>query len=245
MDKKEKPKQETPKEEKEKNKKKTKYPEPRDNIIIIHDCVYPERPEAVLSMKDPAAKLERPIDTVRVELKKLRAMPNVRISGPESVMQYLKEMADYDREYVKIIHLDQKNRVIGLENISEGTISGAALHPREVVKGATLNNASGVIFVHNHPSGIPTPSREDTEFVKTLINAFSIMRIEVLDSIIIGKEGFYSHRAHGDLPRPSTEVSAVIEIEMHETKDEDCQIALRAAREVIDEQCTSKPKAGP
>jgi len=131
-------------------------------------------------------------DTMRVELIRSRKSPRVKIGWPEDVAQFLRHVADYDRESAKILHLDTKNQVIGVENISTGSLNASIVHPREAVKGAILNNSNAVIFVHNHPSGNPEPSREDKEVHKNLKAAFGTVGIDLLDSIIIGKDGHYS-----------------------------------------------------
>lgn len=136
-------------------------------------------------------------DTMRVELKKLRKPPKVKIGGPEDVAQFMKHVADYDRESAKILHLDTKNQIVGVENISTGSLNASIVHPREAVKGAILNNSNAVIFVHNHPSGNPEPSVEDMNIHRTLKEAFGTVGIDLLDSMVIGKDGHVSLRERG------------------------------------------------
>lgn len=136
-------------------------------------------------------------DTMRVELKKLRKPPKVKIGGPEDVAQFMRNVADYDRESAKILHLDTKNQVVGVENISTGSLNASIVHPREAVKGAILNNSNAVIFVHNHPSGNPEPSVEDLSIHKKLKEAFGTVGIDLLDSMVIGKDGHVSLRERG------------------------------------------------
>lgn len=237
---------EKPKEEKpeDKKKEKYKYPVTEEKPFIIHDssCKYPESPEET----DEIAERQRGGNkdkepniggTARVELKKLRPVPRVQLSDPEQVVQFLKGMEDYDRENAKVLYLDTKNRLLGIEDIGIGTINSTALHSREAVKGAVLQSATYVIFVHNHPSGNPQPSKEDTEFTKKLVNAFSLMDIDITDSIIIGKEGFYSYRQNNMIPRPSSSISAVLDVAADGEKDEACKLAMLASREVLDEKC--------
>lgn len=142
-------------------------------------------------------KQKRPIDTFKVQLIPLRAAPKVKIAGPEDVANLVREMEDYDRESAKIIHLDTKNQVMGIETISIGSLSASIIHPRETVKGAILNNSANVIFVHNHPSGVCEPSNEDIEISGNLKEAFETVSIVLLDSIIVGKGCHYSLRATG------------------------------------------------
>lgn len=177
--------------------------------------------------------IKRDLDTHRVELKKIRNVPTVKISVPQDVVRFVREMEDYDRERFKVIYLDNKNRVIGVENISEGTINAALIHPREAVKGAVLANAAGVILVHNHPSGIPEPSREDDLIIPRLIEGFGLLAIDVTDALIVGKEGYYSYREFGRLPGKGT---GGIERVM-ESPDDKCSIALKAAMSTIKDYC--------
>ncbi len=139
----------------------------------------------------------RAIDTFKVQLVPLRAAPKAKISGPEDVVKLVREMEDYDRESSKIIHLDTKNQVMGVETISIGSLSMSIVHPRETVKGAILNNSANVIFVHNHPSGVCEPSNEDVEISGRLKEAFELVGIALLDSIIVGKGCRYSLRETG------------------------------------------------
>jgi len=179
--------------------------------------------------------IKRDLDTHRVQLKQIRDVPTVKISVPQDVIRFVREMEDYDRERVKVMYLDNKNRVIGVENISEGTINAALIHPREAVKGAVLANAAGVILIHNHPSGVPEPSREDDLIVPRLIGGFGQLSIDVTNAIIIGKEGYYSYREAGRLPGKGTGTGG---IERVMDKDYDkCSIALKAAMSVLGEHC--------
>ncbi|ODS37812.1 MAG: hypothetical protein A7316_08985 [Candidatus Altiarchaeales archaeon WOR_SM1_86-2] len=99
-------------------------------------------------------------------------------------LQYLK------KENFKGVYLDSKNRVIWDETISIGTLNASIVHPREVFSTALVKSANAIILVHNHPSGDPTPSSDDIEITKKMIDAGKLMDIEVLDHIIIG-EGEY------------------------------------------------------
>lgn len=101
-------------------------------------------------------------------------------------LQYLK------KENLKGVYLDGKNRVIWDETISIGSLNANIVHPREVFKVALAKSASAIILVHNHPSGDPTPSSDDLELTKKMIDAGKLMDIEVLDHIIIGDGEYVS-----------------------------------------------------
>lgn len=158
--------------------------------------IYPEGGMPGLLLKQRERK-KPAIDTFRIQLVPLRAAPKTKINMPEDVVTLVKEMEDYDREYAKIIHLDTKNQVMGVETISIGSLSASIVHPRETVKGAILNNSANVIFIHNHPSGICGPSNEDIEISGKLKEAFETVGIVLLDSIIVGKGCHYSLRETG------------------------------------------------
>ncbi|MDO9355873.1 MAG: JAB domain-containing protein, partial [Solirubrobacteraceae bacterium] len=152
--------------------------------------IYPEGGMPGLLLKQMRDVM--PIDTFKVQLIPLRTAPKVKINGPEDVSRLVREMEDYDRESAKIIHLNTKNFVMGIETISVGSLSASIIHPRETVKGAVLNNSSSAIFVHNHPSGVCEPSNEDVHVTGILKEAFETVGITLLDSIIVGKGCHYS-----------------------------------------------------
>lgn len=115
------------------------------------------------------------------------------IHSPEDVSSLvMEEMRHYDREHFKTLLLNTKNHVINIETISIGNLNSSLVHPRELFKSAIKRSAAAVILVHNHPSGDPRPSREDINITKRLIEAGSILGIEVLDHIIIGNQTFCS-----------------------------------------------------
>jgi DNA repair protein RadC len=117
----------------------------------------------------------------------------VKISGPQGAARVCREIvAGADREMLMAVTLDTKNKVIGVNVVSIGTIDQSLAVPREVVKLALLQNAAAMIVAHNHPSGEPDPSREDAAFYERLKEAGKIIGIRILDSIILGDSEFYS-----------------------------------------------------
>ena len=204
------------------------HPELRELFVAEEMATYPE-PTGGETM------IKRDLDTHRVELKKVRDVPIVKISVPQDVVRFVREMEDYDRERFKVMYLDNKNRIIGVENISEGTINAALVHPREAVKGAVLANAAGVILVHNHPSGIPEPSREDDLIIPRLFEGFKLLAIDVTDALIVGKEGYYSYKEAGRMPGKGTGTGGIERV--MDKEDDKCSIALKAAMSVLGEHC--------
>lgn len=131
------------------------------------------------------------IDNVRIKLVREGAglYCNSYISCPEDAAEiaskHFEDMAS-DREVFSVILLDVKNRVIGINIVSIGSLSASVVHPREVYKAAILANAASVILTHNHPSGEAKPSREDIEVTGRMVQVGRVMDIPVLDHIIIG-----------------------------------------------------------
>lgn len=89
-------------------------------------------------------------------------------------------------EYMYMICMNTKNKIIGVFEISHGSVNASIVSPREVFQKALLANAVSIILMHNHPSGDSTPSREDIEVTKRLVEAGKIVGVEVLDHIIVG-----------------------------------------------------------
>lgn len=111
------------------------------------------------------------------------------IKSPDDVVSIGKEFMrihEEPEEYMYMICMNTKNKVIGVFEISHGSVNSSIVTPREVFQKALLANAVSIIVVHNHPSGDPTPSREDIEVTKRLVEAGKVVGVEVLDHIIIG-----------------------------------------------------------
>ena len=102
-------------------------------------------------------------------------------------------------EAVKMLALDTKNKIIGVFDISTGSLNVSIIHPRDVFQRAILSNAASVILVHNHPSGDPTPSPEDIEVTQRMVEAGKAMDIAVLDHVVIGDGACVSLRERGGM----------------------------------------------
>jgi DNA repair protein RadC len=96
------------------------------------------------------------------------------------------EAATWDREHFLVLALDGKNRLLGVETISVGTLTASLVHPREVMKGLLLANAAAFLMAHNHPSGDPTPSAEDLAITKRIRECADLFGIRLLDHVILG-----------------------------------------------------------
>ncbi len=134
----------------------------------------------------------------RMARTELGASPIIR--SPEDVSTLLMEDLRYlQQEHFVVLFLNTKNRVVGQETLSVGSLNAAIVHPREVFRAAVKRSAASIICVHNHPSGDPTPSFEDIQLTNRLTEAGHIIGIEVLDHIIIGDRRFVSMKERGDM----------------------------------------------
>ena len=109
------------------------------------------------------------------------------LGDPQGVRDYLRvHFLDKEREVFVCLFLDNRHRLISAEEMFQGTINGASVHPREVVKRALQLNASGVILAHNHPSGVADPSQADELITRRLKEALALVDIRCLDHLIVG-----------------------------------------------------------
>jgi len=113
-------------------------------------------------------------------------------TNAENVFELFRDLAQEAKENFVALHLNAKNRIICFDRVSIGSLSASIVHPREVYKAALLSSAAAVLFIHNHPSGDTTPSREDIEITNRLKEAGELLGIRVLDHLIIGETGYYS-----------------------------------------------------
>src|ERR1041384_861271 len=111
------------------------------------------------------------------------------LDTPERIAALLREKNRvYDVENFQVVLVNTRRKLIRVEEISQGTLDTILVHPREVFKSAISCNAAAVILVHNHPSGDPTPSEADIKVTRDLIRAGQLLKIDVLDHIILGRE---------------------------------------------------------
>jgi len=115
-----------------------------------------------------------------------------KITNPLDVVDLVMDMQFLEKEHFRLISLNTKNHVVGIDDIFIGSLNSSIVHPREVFKKALEKNAASVILVHNHPSGDPEPSRDDIQATGRLVKAGEILGVEVLDHIIIGTNRYKS-----------------------------------------------------
>ena len=110
---------------------------------------------------------------------------------------FMDEMKHYDREHFKAAYLNTKNQIIRTVTVSIGSLNASIVHPREILKPAISASAASIILVHNHPTGDPTPSREDVEFTRRFAKCGELIGIELLDHVIIGSDRYQSLKEGG------------------------------------------------
>jgi DNA repair protein RadC len=109
------------------------------------------------------------------------------LGGPEDTRRFLDaRLRGYPYEVFACLFLDNRHRVIAFEELFNGTIDGASVHPREVIRRALERNAAAVILAHNHPSGVAEPSRADQALTRRLQDALALVDVRVLDHIVVG-----------------------------------------------------------
>ena len=118
---------------------------------------------------------------------RLRTTDDVHVTSPEDTRRYLRlKLAEREAEVFCVLFLTNRHRVIALEEMFQGTIDGATVHPREVVKAALRHNSAAVMLAHNHPSGVAEPSRADEAITRRLRDALALVDVRVLDHLIVG-----------------------------------------------------------
>lgn len=143
------------------------------------------------------AQLQAVLEMAKRHFKEALQRGNV-LTSPEITRSYLSaQLRGYSYEVFACLFLDNQHRVIKLEELFRGTIDGASVYPREVVKQALYYNAAAMIFAHNHPSGISEPSQADKHITEKLKQSLALFDIRVLDHFIIGDGEPYSFAEHG------------------------------------------------
>lgn len=120
--------------------------------------------------------------------------------NPNDVADLFMERLRYEKkEHFNAVLINSKGQVIGIDKVSIGELSSTVVHPREAFNNAVKKSAAAIIFVHNHPSGDPSPSPEDLSTTHRLMSVGKILGIRVLDHIIIGNGVFTSLKAIGEM----------------------------------------------
>ena len=122
----------------------------------------------------------------------------VIIREPRDTIPILEaELGSKSAEVFLSLALNTKNHVIAILPVSSGSLNASIVHPRELFQRAILSNCASLIIAHNHPSGDPTPSSEDIQLTRRLVEAATILDIPILDHILLGYGQYYSFKEHG------------------------------------------------
>jgi DNA repair protein RadC len=120
------------------------------------------------------------------------------LKNPEITKSYLSaRLRDYDYEVFACLFLDARHRLISYEELFRGTIDGASVHPREVVRRALEHNAAAVVLAHNHPSGVAEPSDADRRITQRLKDALALVDVRIVDHLVIGDRAPVSFAERG------------------------------------------------
>ncbi len=121
----------------------------------------------------------------------------IQFRGSNDIYRAFRQLAEMPAESFLVVHLDSKNRMVGMTTCSIGSMTASLVHPRDVFRPAIANMTAGLIFIHNHPSGDPAPSKEDLDITKRLCEVGNLIGIRCLDHIIIGSGRYFSFADQG------------------------------------------------
>lgn len=115
-----------------------------------------------------------------------------QVNSPNAAALLMSRYGSEAQEHLAILCLDSRNRVIAIETVYKGTVNTITVRPAEIFQAAIRRGAVGIILCHNHPSGDPTPSPEDVQLTRSLVQAGKLMDVEVLDHLVVGRSRFVS-----------------------------------------------------
>ena len=128
----------------------------------------------------------------------LQPQDRPQVKSPRDVVNLLQaEMAFLEQEHLRVVLLNTKNQVLSIPQVYRGNVSASLVRVAEVFREAVRENCPAIIVVHNHPSGDPTPSQEDADITRQIVEAGKLLDIEVLDHLIIAQHGFVSLKERG------------------------------------------------
>lgn len=138
------------------------------------------------------AELFRRFQTIRSQKQQFK------VTRPSDLAELLyNEFIDYNQEILKLVMLNTKNIVIGIKDVFKGSLNSSIVHPREIFSEALKRNSASIIVCHNHPSGDPTPSKEDINITLRLKECGKIVGIDLIDHIVLGNNKFVSLKEKG------------------------------------------------
>lgn len=164
----------------------------KENIQFLHDLSIEELTKIKGIGRVKATQIKAICELNRRMLRPIEKT-QIKIRTAESVAELLMNEMKYEkREKVKILVLNTKNILLKILDVSYGGTNSAVVEPKDILTEPIKMGAPKIILVHNHPSGDPTPSKEDIEFTKRIYNASALLGIELLDHIVIGNEKYIS-----------------------------------------------------
>jgi len=138
-----------------------------------------------------------------------RLIDKTAMHNSQDLFKYLAHsMRDKSQESFKAVFLDAKNRILAIETLFTGSLTSSTVYPREVILAALRHNAAAVIFAHNHPSGDPSPSRDDIAITRQLLAACNAVGITVHEHLIVGENRYYSFADQGHIAAYAKELAA-------------------------------------
>lgn len=127
-----------------------------------------------------------------------RLLGQVLLDSPRTVRDYLRmRIGHLEHEVFGVVHLDAQHRALAIEEMFRGTLTQTSVYPREIVKECLRRNSAAVLFFHNHPSGMPEPSRADESLTQTLVAALKLVDVRVLDHIVVTRAATLSFAERG------------------------------------------------
>ncbi|MEM7571087.1 MAG: DNA repair protein RadC [Pseudomonadota bacterium] len=154
--------------------------------------------QSVKGMGETSVAVLKVMQAASVRITRDQVLNRPVLSGWTAVLDYLKASTAYrEREVFRVLFLDQKNVLIADEIINEGTINQAPIYPREIMRRALDLGSTAIILCHNHPSGDPTPSRQDIAITREIIDVGRKLNVAVHDHVIVGKHGHESLKSMG------------------------------------------------
>jgi DNA repair protein RadC len=133
-----------------------------------------------------------------IQILQSRIVDKGTVKNPDDLRDYLRlNLGNLEHEVFWVIYLNSQHGILAMEEASRGTLSQAPVYSREIVKAALRVNAAAVVFVHNHPSGMPIPSASDIALTEVLVKALALIEVKVLDHMIVAQDSIMSFAENG------------------------------------------------
>lgn len=157
-----------------------------------------EKLTAIKGIGPSAAQHLKVLQQVSIRIGQSSVLNQPILSSWNALLDYCRAAMQFEgREQFRVLFLDKKNRLLADEIMGQGTVDRAPVYPREIVRRTLSHDATAIILVHNHPSGDPSPSRQDIELTNTIIDTVKTINVVVHDHLIIGREDVASFKMLG------------------------------------------------